>query len=58
MAVTIMIGVETLARRRSICVCVETGFVLFGGGGRAVTETRCDLLVVRPPESIARTATV
>jgi hypothetical protein len=53
-----MIGVETLARRRSIWVCVETGFVSFGDGGRAVTETTRDLLVVRPPESIARTTTV
>jgi len=58
MAVTIMMGVETLARRRSICVCVESGLVPFGGGGRAVTETTLDLLVVRPPESIARTTTV
>src|SRR6266571_4968047 len=58
MAATIMIGVETLARSRSICVCVETGLVPFGGGGRATIETTCDLLVVRPPESIARTTTV
>ncbi len=34
------------------------GGAFVGGGGGAVTVTACDVLAVRPPESIACTKTV